>query len=276
MAGVRRARALEPEPGRLRVVFDLDGDVRHRSFVLADPFRVLVDFDARASLTESRQGPVIVLDPGHGGRDRGARSAGASEAHLALDIARRARRVLRRRIDRARVLLTRDGDDFVSLEQRTAMANAAEADLFVSIHLNASDEPIEHGGVASFVLDTSDDEQALRLAARENGTTKEQVTGLSRLVAGLHRDRQVSASRGVARRLQASVVRGGRSVLPQLADRGVKEALFYVLVGARMPAVLVEASFLSHPEEARALQTERYRQALAEGLAHGIEVALEP
>jgi N-acetylmuramoyl-L-alanine amidase len=150
------------------------------------------------------------------------------------------------------------------------MANAAGADLFASIHLNASEQPVDHGGVATFVLDSSDERQAIRLAARENGTTPAEVTGLQKILAGLHRREQVAASREVARDVQRATLQAGRRILPSLHDRGVKEAMFYVLVGARMPAVLVEASFLTHPEQAKALETERYRQALAEGIAVGL------
>jgi N-acetylmuramoyl-L-alanine amidase len=168
------------------------------------------------------------------------------------------------------VLLTRTDDVVVSLEARTAMANAAGADLFVSIHLNDSEVAIAHGGVTTFVLDTTEDAQALRLAARENGTTTAEVTGMTRLLAELQREDQVLASRRLADRVQQALLSRGRAVLPELADRGVRSALFAVLVGARMPAVLVEASFLTDPDELRALRTSRYRQALAEGIAEGI------
>ena len=267
--GLLRVRA-GTHPGGMRVTFDIEDRARFRVFVLPEPFRIVMDVmrdDGRHA-----EGPVrtIVLDPGHGGDDYGARAAGMQEADLTLDLARRVRAALLERLPGTRVVMTRDRDVFVSLEQRAAMANAVNADLFLSIHLNAADEPVARGGVTTFVLDTSGDRQALRLAARENGTPVSEVGDLSRILASLHREDQVRASQAFAEILHRSTLRAGRTVLPRLHDRGVRSALFYVLVGARMPAVLLEASFLTRPDEAEALHTERYRQALAGGIADGI------
>ncbi len=266
--GLLRVRTHEHESG-LRVTFDLDEHARFRAFVLPEPFRVVLDVELAARRAE---GPVrtIVIDPGHGGNDYGARAFGMQEADLTLDIAQRVRTMLVRSLPDARVVLTRQEDVLLSLEERAAMANALDADLFLSIHLNAADEPVQRGGVTTFVLDTSDDRQALRLAARENGTSVAQVDELSRILASLHRDEQLRESRSFAEAVHRSTLRAGRRVVPRLYDRGVRSALFYVLVGARMPAVLLEASFLSHEQEANALRTVEYRQALAEGIADGI------
>lgn len=266
--GLTRVRTHAHASG-LRVTFDLERSARFRAFVLPEPFRVVLDVD-RGVEQAPRPARVIVLDPGHGGDDFGARAFGLREADLTLDIAKRVRTLIASRLPDARVVLTRESDDFISLEQRAAMANAVSADLFLSIHLNAADEPVEHGGVTTFVLDTSNDRQALRLAARENGTSVAEVSELSRILASLHRADQVAASRAFATEVHRSTLRAGRRVLPRLHDRGVKSAMFYVLVGARMPAVLLEASFLSREQEAEALRTVQYRQALAEGIADGI------
>jgi N-acetylmuramoyl-L-alanine amidase len=213
---------------------------------------------------------LLVLDPGHGGDDFGARAFGLEEQDITLDLAIRVRDILRARVPATRVVLTREEDRFVSLEQRTAMANAVGADVFVSIHLNAAWEDVIHGGVTTFVLDTTDDTQAVRLAARENGTSETEVGALSRILAGLHRDEQSEGSRALAAQIHHATLTGGRRVLPRLYDRGVRSAMFHVLVGAAMPAVLVEASFMTRREEADALRTEGYRQSLAEGIADGI------
>jgi N-acetylmuramoyl-L-alanine amidase len=141
--------------------------------------------------------------------------------------------------------------------------------LFVSIHLNAW-ATTDQGGVATFLLDTSDDSQALRLAARENGTEVSAVTELQKVLAGLYRRDQVAQSQRLAEAIHQQTLSAGRSVLPALVDRGVKRAMFYVLVGARMPAVLVEPSFITHPDEAQALTTDAYRDRLAAGIAAGI------
>lgn len=267
--GLARIRTHAHSSG-LRVTFELDRDARFRAFVLPEPFRVVLDVERDEG--RRAEGPVrlIVLDPGHGGDDFGARAFGLREADLTLDLAKRVRTLLASRLPDVRVVLTRESDDFISLEQRAAIANAVSADLFLSIHLNAADEPVEHGGVTTFVLDTEHDRQALRLAARENGTSVAEVSDLSRILASLHRAEQVSASRAFAALLHPATLRGGRTVLPRLYDRGVRSALFYVLVGARMPAALLEASFLTREPEADALRTVQYRQALAEGIADGI------
>ena len=150
------------------------------------------------------------------------------------------------------------------------MANALAADLFVSIHLNAASGPVDKGGVATFVLDTDNQRNVLRLAAREKGSRTADVSKLQFLVGSLARAEQVSASREAARLVQRGTLLAGRRFLPDLPDRGVKSAMFYVLVGAQMPAILVEASFLTKPEEAKQLATTAYRDGLAEGIARGI------
>jgi N-acetylmuramoyl-L-alanine amidase len=213
---------------------------------------------------------VVVLDPGHGGNEFGATSEGIRESRLTLDIAERAARVLRSRQPELEVRLTRDSDRRVSLEQRAAMANAIGADAFVSIHLNDADGDVRRGGVTTFVLDTTSDEQAIKLAARENGTTVEEVGAISVLLATLERRTQLEASRRLAERVHRETLRGARQHLPRIANRGIKPALFQVLVGARMPAILLEASFMNIPGEREALKTRRYRESLARGIAQGI------
>lgn len=266
--GLLRVRLATPEP---RVVIDLQPGASGRVFYLTDPYRIVVDVSA-LSRTRARTEPLVVLDPGHGGREPGAANDahGLVESHLALELAELTASRLRAIMPRTRVMLTRSTDVTLSLEERCALANAMEADAFISIHLNASSEPVRKGGVTTFVLDTTNDRQALRLAARENGTQVSEVSGIQSLLAKHHRQGQVAGSLALAGQIQRHTLKRARLVLPQLADRGVRRAMFYVLVGARMPAVLLEASFLTHEPEARALSSRRYRQAVAEGLASGI------
>jgi N-acetylmuramoyl-L-alanine amidase len=269
--GVAQLRVTTPEPGRVRVLFDVSAGTAHRIFTLRDPYRVVMDFRDESLATVRAPGYTIVLDPGHGGAQPGAKApSGLRESDVALSLARRTRRVLSRRLPKARVVLTRDADTFVTLEGRVAIANALDADLFVSIHLNASASPEDKGGVATYVLDGTDDQAAIRLAAAENGTGTEAVTELQRVLASLYRADQLRRSLTLAERVQRGTLELGRRVFADLGDRGVKRSLFYVLVGARMPAVLVEGSFITRPEEAELLATDQYRQALAEGIAHGI------
>lgn len=269
-AGLLRVRRGEPRAGVARIVLDLQPGADYRFFYLTDPYRLLIDVAPDSARETKTDSPLVVLDPGHGGDDYGARYQGMTEAGLVLDIARRTVAVIASRYPNVRVLLTRNDDRFVSLDERVAIANAVGADLFVSLHLNAADTEVERGGVTTFVLDTNNDRQALRLAARENGTTTAEVTELQRLLAGLQRQGQSELSRRLAEGMQTSVLHAARRQLPGIANRGVRSAMFYVLVGARMPAVLLEASFLTYPQDARALRKESYRQTLAEGVADGI------
>ncbi len=277
--GLARIRAFALDEERARVSFDVGANTAHRLFAFSDPFRVVMDFRSDVPPASRGREPAftVVLDPGHGGEQPGAKGPnGLRESHVALALARRVRNALRQRVPEARVVMTRDEDRFVTLEERAAIANAVDADLFVSIHLNASHVPDDLGGVATFVLDTTDDQAALRLAARENDTDIEGVSRLQLILASLFRRDQVDRSRALADRVQRATLRSGRRVLPELNDRGVKSALFYVLVGAQMPAILVEASFITEPREAAALATDEYRQALADGIAEGIVQHLHP
>ena len=272
--GLQMVRIFTLDDETTRVSFDVGASTGYRLFFLSDPYRVVMDFRDQgraAAATAARTGLTVVLDPGHGGEQPGAKGPdGLKESSVALALARRVRaRLLRKRPD-VRVVLTRDEDRFLTLEERTAIANGVDADLFLSIHLNASHSAEDKGGVSTFVLDTTNDEAALRLAARENGTDAAGVTQLQFILASLYRADQVDHSLSLAGDVQRATLRAGRQILPNLYDRGVKRALFYVLVGARMPAALVEASFITRPEEAAALRTDEYRDALAEGIASGV------
>ncbi len=266
--GLQRVRLATPNP---RVVLDLHQGASARLFYLTDPYRIVIDVSA-GGRPERKRRPLVVLDPGHGGSEPGAANDRHAliESQVALDLAELAASRLRAIMPRARVMLTRSTDVDLSLEERCALANSMEADAFVSIHLNASSEPVRRGGVTTFVLDTTNNRQALRLAARENGTRVAEVTGIQSLLAKYHRRAQAEGSLTLAGKVQRHTLRRGRSVLPKLSDRGVRRAMFYVLVGARMPSILVEASFLTYEPEARALTRSNYRRALADGIASGI------
>lgn len=272
--GVSRVRLAGPGP---RVVVDLQEGAEGHVFYLTDPHRIVIDVVPGDRRRARRTSPVIVLDPGHGGPEPGAANDRFDllEAKVALDIARLTRSRLEQIIPDAVVVLTREDDSALSLEARCALANSLEADVFVSIHLNAGASDVTTGGVTTFVLDVTNDRQALRLAARENGTRVASVTGIQRMLAHHHRASQSRESIELANAIQRATLARGRRVVTELSDRGVRSAMFYVLVGARMPAVLVEASFLTYAPEARALMTKRYRRELASGIASGIVSFLE-
>jgi N-acetylmuramoyl-L-alanine amidase len=267
--GVERVWLKDTEQG-VRLELVLARGAQYRMFVLGEPQRVV--FDVELPHPEIARGAQLVLiDPGHGGEDRGSPGLfGLWEGEVALDISRRLQRALATLAPGVRTRLTRDSDVYITLEERAAMANALGADLFVSVHLNAANATIERGGVATFVLDTNNERNVLRLAARENGTRTSQVSPLQFLVGTLVRSEQREQSERLARLIQRDTLGLARRFLPDLTDRGVKSAMFYVLVGAQMPAVLVEASFITQPEEAQALAMPRYREALAQGIAQGI------
>lgn len=266
-AGLRRI-VLDREGDDLRATIELTADAIYELFVMDE--RIVLDVQAGSEADRKGQ-PLVVLDPGHGGKDRGSPGQfGLWEGELTLDISRRVRAWLKQLAPQLRVRMTRDSDVYLTLEERAAMANALNANLFVSVHLNAANTTVDHGGVATYVLDVNNDRNVLRLAARENGTGTGDVSPLQFLVGSLARNEQRAESEKLATFVQRGTLVSARRYLPKLADRGVKSAMFYVLVGAQMPAVLVEASFITQPDEAAALATPAYRDALAEGIARGI------
>lgn len=212
--------------------------------------------------------PVVVLDPGHGGKDRGAEGCGLDEAFLSLALVRRARAMLEAKGVAVKTTRTRDRD--VTLEDRVRFSERIGADLFVSVHFNSADEPVQRGGVTTFVLDDARDRHALQLAARENGTSVADVLRMQSLVASLVRSGQAERSKRLASHVHASVLRAARVHHPEAADRGIRTAHFYVLVGLSVPAVLLEASFLTFEPDCVRLHGSDHRQALARGVVEGI------
>ena len=210
----------------------------------------------------------IVIDPGHGGHDPGARGSGLTEATLVLDVAKRLQRLLAARpaID---VVLTRDSDVFVPLEERTAIANRHGADLFVSIHANASPNRNARG-IETYVLNFASNPQAEALAARENSASGRTMGTLPDLVKTIALNNKLDESRDFARMVQDTMYRKLQPVNRKLRNLGVKQAPFVVLIGAAMPSVLAEVSFLSNRAEALLLQQDDYRQRIAQAFFESI------
>lgn len=206
----------------------------------------------------------IVIDAGHGGHDPGAQGNGVNESELTLDVATRLTRLLQKQPG-VEVVLTRDTDVFVPLEERTAIANREGADLFLSIHANASRNPKAHG-VETYFLNFATNPDAEAVAARENSTSGRAMHSLPDIVKAIALNNKIDESRDFADIVQRSMVRKLGTRNKQLRDLGVKQAPFVVLIGASMPSVLAEISFVTHRQEGTLLKSTAYRQQIAEAL----------
>ena len=231
---------------------------------------------ARKGEGVSKPRRLVVVDPGHGGHDPGALGCtGTKEADIALQLSRRVARQLDERLD-VDVVMTRDEDIFIPLGDRAAMANALDADLFLSIHANAAPGPTAWG-ITTFYMDTASDAGAARVASRENALVVESDQSMDRLVAELSVAGTSRLSRDLAGMVQSSVVTELQAVYgeEQIRDLGVQTALFYVLVSTRMPAILYEASFLTHPDDEMRLRQPLFQELSAEGIVDAVEEYFE-
>ena len=211
----------------------------------------------------------IVIDPGHGGHDTGTIGPnGLEEKDLVLEVGRRLGKLLESRLG-AEVVYTRKDDTFIPLETRTAIANQQRADLFVSIHANSSRDPAARG-VETYYLNFTSSPEALEVAARENAVSEKSIYELQDLVKKIALKEKIEESREFAGDVQDSLHSGLASKSPGIRNRGVKKAPFIVLIGANMPSILAEISFVSNPGDERRLETSEYRQRIAESLYHGI------
>ncbi len=211
----------------------------------------------------------IVIDPGHGGHDTGTIGPnGLEEKDLVLDVGRRLGKLLETRLG-AEVVYTRKDDTFIPLETRTAVANQARADLFVSIHANSSHDAAARG-VETYYLNFTSSPEALEVAARENAVSEKSIYELRDLVKKIALKEKIEESREFAGDVQESLHSGLAAKSPAIRDRGVKKAPFIVLIGANMPSILAEISFVSNPTDEHRLATSEYRQRIAESLYRGI------
>ncbi len=276
---LRGVRAAQFNKTTVRVVLDLEEISDLQTFVFDGPPRLVVDVfgklaDRRSSVQLVKR--RIVIDPGHGGHDPGAVGPrGVFEKDIVLDIALKVKKILMED-PLNEVFLTREKDVFLSLEERTAFANRKNADLFVSIHANASPRR-EARGIETYLLNWTDDEEAMKVAARENAISLKKMRAMHRemdivdvikgdLIRENKRDESIKLANYIQRALVGHLCDNRRTV----TDLGVKQALFYVLFGAKMPSVLVEVSFISNSEEERLLSDEGYRKEIAHGIARGM------
>ncbi|HET97093.1 MAG TPA: N-acetylmuramoyl-L-alanine amidase, partial [Desulfurivibrio alkaliphilus] len=213
----------------------------------------------------------VVIDPGHGGRDPGAISpSGIMEKDVTLRVAKLLATALKQRLG-SEVILTRDRDIFLPLEERTAIANSRDADLFISIHVNSAPSRGARG-VETYILDmVASDDEAMRTAARENASSARSFSDLQNIVHQLLNNAKLQESVHLANMVHETVVESLRQTYGgRVNDRGIRRAPFVVLIGARMPALLVEVGFISNPEEERLLTDEQYLNQLAASIAEGV------
>jgi N-acetylmuramoyl-L-alanine amidase len=218
--------------------------------------------------------PVVVIDPGHGGSEDGAHGPeGIKEKEIVLTIANMVRTKFHGET-KVRIFLTREVDEDLLLQDRTRIANELGADLFVSIHANASPYKTRKG-VETYYLDNTDDKSSLRLAERENLVGNVPQKSLSFIISDFIQSIKMDDSITAAHLIQSSLVGALMKYYDNIKNLGVKKAPFYVLVGAHMPCILVEVSFIDHPVEGRRLNTERYQRVVADGIYDGVVAYLQ-
>ncbi|MGQ9668822.1 MAG: N-acetylmuramoyl-L-alanine amidase [Desulfosoma sp.] len=298
---LRDVRLKASSDEKTQVIVDLQSVESYRVFSLADPSRVVIDVQGKKKPTSQATAqpttptasppaptakPVlqkgmpsiveqlgltvrrIVIDPGHGGKDKGAIGpGGVYEKDITLAVAKELKKVLEKE-GGYEVFLTRNTDRYLSLEERTAIANTKKADLFISIHTNAHEDS-NLGGIETYFLNFSKDKESARLAALENATSAKHISDLEAILNELLRHTKINESSRLAREIHQGMMRG-LEAHPNLRDLGVKQAPFYVLLGAQMPSVLIEACFISNPQEERLLKQPQFQRALAKAISKGI------
>jgi N-acetylmuramoyl-L-alanine amidase len=248
-----------------------------RTAVLAPPSESKPTRDGQHSLTRALGLKIsrIVIDPGHGGHDTGTIGPhGLMEKDLCLDVALRLGHEIEEKLPGAEVVYTRKDDTFIPLEQRTAIANEAKADLFISIHANSSHDEAARG-IETYYLNFATSEESMEVAARENALSQESLHDLQDIIKKIARNEKVEESKELASDIQDSLTHRLQLVSQNERNRGVKKAPFVVLIGANMPSVLSEISFISNPSDERLLKKTDQRQRVADGLYRGIASYLE-
>jgi N-acetylmuramoyl-L-alanine amidase len=304
---LNQARAGQYLPHTVRVVVDIKSFENYKIFSLNDPFRIVIDVWGKnaGDIDPGQEHPVaaaaagellktspmttdnlkssdiarqlalgvrkIVIDPGHGGSDPGAPgyNKGVWEKDIVLNLAHNLAEKLRHRLQ-CTVVLTRNSDKKLTLEERTAMANTQRADLFISLHTNAARNK-KLAGIETYLLNLATDEQAIAVAARENATSRKNISDLEFILSDLMKHAKIGESTRLANDVQQSLIQEMRKKYPKITDLGVKQAPFYVLLGARMPAILIETSFISNKLECERLLDPAYQNALCDAIATGIQ-----
>jgi N-acetylmuramoyl-L-alanine amidase len=294
------ARAGQFTNDKVRVVADIKSYRTYKIFSLEDPFRIVIDLWGEGGTMASRPKPSspqvplpspsgkidpsalakqlalgvrrVVIDAGHGGRDFGAPGyvKGVHEKQIVLQMAQRLQHKLSRQMG-VEVVLTRNSDHYLTLEERTAIANTKNADLFISIHTNAARDRRAYG-IETYFLNLATDDDAIRVAAMENATSTKSISDLHSILSELMQNAKINESARLAQYVQSSIVSNLKQrKYSYIKDKGVKQAPFYVLLGAQMPAILIETSFISNPRECKRLMDERYQNHVCDAIIRGIE-----
>ena len=294
------ARVAQHSPDKVRIVLDIRSVDHFKVFSLRNPFRIVVDVRSVALKTSSKKrfkdqpkkhsvkvpkGALarqlalgvrrIVIDPGHGGKDPGATGylKGVLEKNVTLEISERLAIKIRQKLG-CDAALTRNGDTYLSLEERTAIANTISADLFVSIHTNAY-KKMASRGIETYFLNLATDESAIMVAARENATSARNISDLEDILSDLMKNAKQDESSRLAGYVQEAIIKKLRPRYGGVKNNGVKQAPFYVLMGAEMPCILVEVAFITNPRECRRLNTAGYQDDIADAIATGIQHYVE-
>ncbi len=278
---LQAVRVAQNADGGVRLVLDAGGPTDFSAKLLPDPYRLVIDVRAKTSPAgdapqESLARELglkvnrIAIDPGHGGYDTGTIGPhGLMEKDLCLDVAMRLGQLLKENLPGAEIIYTRTDDRHVSLEERTAIANDAGADLFISVHANSS-RIRDIRGAETFYFSLADSREARDLASRENALSESSLHELPDLLRKITRNEKVAESRQLAADIQQSLSAQLQAVSRQETNRGVKHAPFLVLTGANMPAVLSEISFVSNAADESLLLESAQRQRIAEALFRGV------
>jgi len=215
---------------------------------------------------------IIVIDPGHGGKDKGATGVnGVYEKDLTLMMAYSLKRAIEKTLPYAKVELTRYRDEYLSLEKRVKIANSFKADLFISLHFNAHENHSVRG-IETYYLNISQDKESARVAAIENAVLKRKMTDLEAILQDLLKASSIAESAKLARVVHNHMVDSLKSLSPDIRDLGVKSAPFYVLFGITMPGILIEAGFISNKEELTMIRSQEFAQAVANGIIQGVKL----
>ena len=279
---LKRVRGAQFNKNTVRVVLDTESVQNYKIFSLSNPFRVVIDVTA-----QKKQQPrsisnlptlaeqfglgvrTIVIDPGHGGKDPGAIGfSGLQEKDIVLKVAKKVADILKKESPYT-VILTRDRDVFIPLEERTAIANTKEADLFVSIHANSAPNK-KAKGIETYYLSLATTREEMRAAARENAASAKQLSDLQTILQDLMKNSKIEESAKLADSVQQLMV-DGLNKNYQVNNLGVKKAPFIVLIGAQMPAILTEIAFISNKDEEKRLRNDNYQYALARQIVAGVK-----